>query len=293
MLVSMTGFGRGEYVSDGLKVAVEVKSVNSRFTDISMHLPQSLRQAERALREVVARHIERGKLNITVELDRQEEAELDIAVNPKLIKSYQSLLEQLERTVGLSEPLTLDHFLHFEDIFTTKEEDEAEVADKIDAASQALERALENLREMRTQEGQHLSDDLFARLASMEEMLHSIKERAGDRAPEARKKLQERIKALLGDENFDPERLEQEIAILADRIDITEEIVRLESHIRFFREAMEKDTAVGRRLNFLSQEMNREINTIGAKANDASISHAVVEIKDILEKIREQIQNIE
>jgi len=289
----MTGFGRGEYTANGLRVVVEVKSVNSRYADISMRLPQTLRHAEGALRDVVTRNIERGKLNITVDIERQDEAELDVAVNPSVVKSYRSLLERLKQSAGLSEPLSLNHFLQFDDVFTSKEEDESEIAVKVDAVTQALTKALKNLTEMREQEGRHLSDDLAGRLDGMEEMLGIVKEKAKTRVPDARTRLQERIKALLGDDGFDQERLEQEIAIFADRIDITEEIVRLESHVKFFREAMTKEGAVGRRLNFLSQEMNREINTIGSKANDASISHTVVEMKDILEKIREQIQNIE
>lgn len=293
MLVSMTGFGRGEYSSDGLHVVVEVKSVNSRFADISIRLPQTLRHAENALREVVARSIERGKLNITIDVEKQDEAELDIAVNPSVVKSYRSLLERLKQSAGLDEPLSLSHFLQFENVFATKEEDEKEVATKVGAATKALDKALENLREMREQEGRHLSEDLADRLAKMEKLLETVKSKAKNRVPDARTRLQERIKTLLGDDGFDQERLEQEIALLADRIDITEEIVRLEAHLKFFREAMDKEGAVGRRLNFLTQEMNREINTIGSKANDASISHDVVEMKDILEKIREQIQNIE
>ena len=258
-----------------------------------MRLPQSLRHAEGKLRDVVTHSIERGKLNITIDIEHQDEAELDIAVNPSIIKSYRSLLERLKQSAGLNESLTLNHFLQFDDVFTSKEEDESEIETKVDAVTKALTKALKNLGEMREQEGQHLSEDLAGRLNGMEEMLGIVKQKAETRVPDARTKLQERIKALLGDDGFDQERLEQEIAILADRIDITEEIVRLESHIKFFREAMAKEGAVGRRLNFLSQEMNREINTIGSKANDASISHTVVEMKDILEKIREQIQNIE
>ena len=293
MLVSMTGFGRGEYTADGLRVVVEVKSVNSRFADISIRLPQSLRHAEGTFRDIVTRNIERGKLNITVEIERQDEAELDIAVNPSVVKSYRSLLERLKQSAGVDDPLSLNHFLQFDDVFTSKEEDESEIAAKVDAVSNALGKALKNLSEMREQEGRHLSGDLASRLVTMEELLGTVKKQAETRVPDARTRLQERIKTLLGDDGFDPERLEQEIALLADRIDITEEIVRLESHIKFFREAMDKEGAVGRRLNFLSQEMNREINTIGSKANDATISHVVVEMKDILEKIREQIQNIE
>ncbi len=293
MLVSMTGFGRGESSTDGMKATVEVKSVNNRFCDISIRLPQSIRHKEPELRDLIQKHIERGKLNVSIKLEKQDLAELDITIDPKVVKSYHQLLTNLQESAGLSDPIKMDHFLTFNDLFVAKEEDEEELKTMASLVEKATLSAIENLNVMRANEGGHLAEDLSMRLGNLEDLLEKVKIRADKRVPEAREKFHERINNLIKDESFDKERLELEIAIMADKLDITEETVRLASHIKFFREAMNNDQSVGRKLNFLIQEMNREINTIGSKANDSEIAHYVINMKEILEKIREQIQNIE
>ncbi|HKJ46139.1 MAG TPA: YicC/YloC family endoribonuclease [Balneolales bacterium] len=293
MLVSMTGFGRGESSDNGMTATVEIKSVNSRFSDISIRLPQSLRDKETEFRELIQQHIERGKFNVSIKLEKQDLAELDITIDPKVVASYRQLLTNLKDSAGIKEPISLSHYLSFNDLFVTRESDEEELKAMAVLVRDAIKKALHHLNSMRSQEGGHLAEDLLMRLDNIEDILQLIGKRADERVPEARDKFHERIENLINDDNFDKERLELELAILADKLDITEEIVRLQSHIKFFREAMERNGSVGRKLNFLIQEMNREINTIGSKANDSQISHNVVDLKEILEKIREQIQNIE
>lgn len=289
----MTGFGRGEQANDGLKATVEIKSVNNRYSDITIRMPQSLRHIESDLQDLVRNHVDRGKLNISIKVERQDSAELDIAIDPKVVKSYRNLLQQLKESTGIEDPIRLEHLLSFNELFVTKEEDEQELEIMGDVVRKATVKALDQLKQMREQEGSHLAEDLAMRLENMEVSLEKIERRSAERIPEARNRLHERIQNLVGEEKFDPERLELEIALLADKLDITEEIVRLKAHFKFFREAMKQEGTVGRKLNFLSQEMNREINTIGSKSNDSEIAHDVVELKEILEKIREQIQNIE
>jgi len=293
MLVSMTGFGRGESSNNGITATVEIKSVNSRFSDITIRLPQNLRDKETEFRELIQKQIERGKFNVTVKVEKQNGAELDITIDPKVVTGYKQLLDSLKDSAGIDESVSLSHYLAFNDIFVSRESDEEEIRIMTDLARNAINEAVSNLNTMRRQEGKHLANDLKMRLDIIEKKLKLIEERAKERVPEARTRFQDRIQNLINDDNFDNERLELEIAILADKLDITEEIVRLQSHIKFFREAMDLNGTVGRKLNFLIQEMNREINTIGSKANDSDISHYVVDLKEILEKIREQIQNIE
>ena len=293
MLVSMTGFGRGESSNNGMTATVEIKSVNSRFSDITIRLPQSLREKETEFREQIQQQIERGKFNVTVKVEKRDTAELDITIDPKVIAGYKQLLSSLKEAAGVEEKISLSHYLSFNDVFVSRESDEEEIRQMTVLVHESIKKAVSNLNTMRRQEGEHLANDLKMRLDKIEEILNLIHKRAKERVPEARTRFQDRIQSLINDDNFDNERLELEIAILADKLDITEEIVRLQSHIKFFREAMDSNGTVGRKLNFLIQEMNREINTIGSKANDSDISHHVVDLKEILEKIREQIQNIE
>lgn len=293
MIHSMTGFGRGEYSENGFSVTVELKSLNSRYCDISVRLPQVLQDKESAIREIIQEQFTRGKFNISIRLSQDGMGEPDITFNENVAKGYYRLLQSLADTVGIEQQVTLDHLLEFNNLFTNKEQDDEEVEQWWSVAEKALERAMNQLNKMRRNEGTQLEDDLNKRLQQIDENLESIKTLTKERVPEERRKLHERVTELIEDDTLDEERLEMEIAIIADKIDITEEIVRLQSHIKFFEEALDQDGAMGRRLNFLLQEMNREANTIGSKANSSEISHQVVQVKENLEKIREQVQNVE
>lgn len=293
MITSMTGFGRGEASSDGITVTVELRSVNSRYLDISFRLPQTLQDKELDLKEQLQKHVERGKVNATVRVDKADTGKPEITFNKKLVAGYKEMLNNLREAADIEEPITLDTFLQFNDIFKSREEDEDTLELISELARESLDTAAEELKSMRLQEGRQLENDLNQRVDHIEKMLNIIQEKTDGRAAKTKEQLLERINELIDSDKIDPDRLEMEVAVLVDKMDITEEIVRTQSHIKFFRKAVNNDNSVGRRLNFLSQEINREINTIGSKANDSEISQYVVKAKESLEQIREQVQNVE
>ncbi|MDR8391746.1 YicC family protein [Aliifodinibius sp. S!AR15-10] len=293
MIVSMTGFGRGEASSDGIALTAEIRAVNSRYLDLSIRMPQEIQERELDLKEIVQEKINRGKLNINIRLNQVKTGEPEVTFSEELVKGYKKLLEDLRAAANIDQPVTLRNLMTFNDIFVSREQDEETLETIWELSKEAVNAAIEQLNQMRRQEGKQLENDLHQRITNIDELLEKISVLTKDRAEEAREKLTERLQNLISDESLDPERLEMEVAILADKMDITEEVVRLQSHIKFFREALEQDESVGRRLNFLSQEINREINTIGSKANSSEISKHVVHAKENLEQIREQVQNIE
>jgi uncharacterized protein (TIGR00255 family) len=293
MIISMTGFGRGEASSDGISVTVELKTVNSRYLDISLRLPQSIQDHELDLKELLQEHVERGKLNVSVRVDKSDMGEPDITFNKNLVQGYKKMLNDLREAADIDEPITLGYFLQFNDIFESREQDEETKQLIWDLTKDAAEKAAGELKQMRRQEGSQLEEDLNQRIDHIEEMLNIVKDKVDGRAKEMKEDLLDRINELIDSDKIDPDRLEMEVAMLVDKTDITEEIVRTQSHIKFFRKAVNNDESVGRRLNFLSQEINREINTIGSKANDSEISQHIVKAKESLEQIKEQIQNVE
>lgn len=289
----MTGFGKAEVSAPEHLISVEIKSVNNRYCDISFYLPSQIRSLENKLKEIVSKHVNRGKINVSVRLEKMNQNELDVIVNHDLVKGYLNILNQIKETAEIETPITLEQILQFKDVIQTPEEDIDDLETLEEYIFEAIELATRDLVGMRKDEGNHLEKDLNDRIDAIEEKVSHVKERAILRVPEARKKMKERLNQILEEENFDETRLESEIAILSDRLDITEEVVRMGSHITYFRTALDSTDTVGRKLNFLIQEMNREINTMGSKANDADIAHHVVEMKETLEIIREQVQNIE
>jgi len=293
MAKSMTGFGRAEYTNNNITASVEVKSVNNRYCDISVRLPSLIKQHERKIHEWVQNHITRGKINVSVHLDQRQEALIDIDVDASKAKAYADLLKKLKDESQIQTEVTLQELLRFEDIFVSPEQDEKTISEAMETTRQAMEAALTELNATRYQEGQELKSDLNNRIDLIENKIADIKASVQERIPEARDRLYERIQNLISDSEIDKERIEQEIAIQADKMDVTEELVRLDSHIKFYREVLDQEGPIGQRLHFLLQEMNREINTIGSKANSADVSQQVVFVKETLEKIREQVQNIE
>ena len=293
MITSMTGFGRGESSSNGYQVTVEIRTLNSRYLDISVRMPQSIQDKEIKLKEHVQKVLSRGKVNLNINVDRTKSAGPDIKLNEELVKSYSSILRNLRSAGNIDEPVTVRDLLQFNDIFETRKEDEEEVRVIWDCTKAALETALENLNIMRRKEGQELKGDLSNLITGISKLLDEVTELSDKRAPEIREKLQTRIQRMITDEQVDPDRMEMEIALLVDKMDINEEVIRLQSHLKFFLEALEAKEPVGRRLNFLCQEINRELNTIGSKANDSKVAHHIVLGKEKLEQVREQVQNIE
>jgi len=293
MITSMTGFGRGESSSSGYQVTVEIKTLNSRYLDISVRMPQSIQDKEIKLKECVQKNLSRGKVNLNINVDRTKSAGPDIKLNEELVKSYSSILRNLRSAGNIDEPVTVSDLLQFNDIFETRKEDEKEVRIIWECTENALETALENLNTMRRNEGRELKDDLSNLVTGISSQLDEVIVLSDKRAPEIREKLKTRIQKMITEEQIDPDRMEMEIAILVDKMDINEEVIRLQSHLKFFLEALEAKEPVGRRLNFLCQEINRELNTIGSKANDSTVAHHIVLGKEKLEQVREQVQNIE
>lgn len=293
MIRSMTGFGRGEYSSNGFQVTIEVKTLNSRYLDISSRMPQTVQQHEFDIKEIIQKKLSRGKVHLSVNVEKTVKTGPNITYNEELVKSYGKILEQIKFLANIQEPVQMRDILHFDGIFKSKEEDEEELKFIWECTSKAIDKALDSLNEMRDKEGEELKNDLQNQISGIAEIVKAVEKLSENRVPEVREKLQNRIKSMISDDQIDPERLELEIALIADKMDINEEIIRLNSHLKFFIEAFKSDTPVGRRLNFLSQEINRELNTIGSKANDSTISQHIVLGKEKLEQIREQVQNVE
>ena len=293
MIDSMTGFGRGRAEVRSATATVELRSVNNRFCEISIRLPRNLAEYETEIQNRVKKAFSRGRINVQIQVETTSEQILPIEVNHDAARGYAALLNQLREAAGIHEPLRIEHLLNYSDIFTTHETPDEASAEMWTAVELALEEAVAEMRRMRRQEGSALLADLEARIDAISHQLSRVEERAPTRVAEARERLRARLHDLLQEERVDPDRLELEIALLADRLDITEECVRLRSHLDLFRQALNSENPEGRKLNFISQEINREVNTIGSKANDAEIAHIAVDMKDELEKIREQVQNVE
>jgi len=292
MIASMTGFGRGQAERDGFTATVELRSVNNRYLDVSVRLPRIASLYEPDVLAAIRQAFSRGRITAQIDLKLPTEAELLPRLNLDVARQYLTQLEALRAETGLSDPIRLEHLLALPDLFERPEVPEED--DRIrQVLMDALAQAIEALQATRRQEGVILQADLEARLEAIARRVEAIEARAPERLVEAREKLRARVQELLRDEQVDPDRLELEIVLLADRLDITEECVRLRAHLQHFREALQAEEPSGRRLNFLTQELHREANTIGAKANDATIALLAVEIKEEVEKIREQIQNIE
>ena len=293
MIASMTGFGRGEVAKKGMSATVEVRGVNSRYLDVTTRLPRLLSQREKDIKEIVRASINRGNLTISVTLEEDSNGSVPVTVNKTAAKAYVKLLNELRKTAKIREKVRLEHVLKFSEVFEVPRE---ELSDERQwsVVERALRTALESFNSMRRAEGNELAKDLQRRIEQMMQTVDTIEELSHNRIPEERKRLHERIAQLLEDKVVvDQNRLELEIALLADKLDVTEECVRFRSHTKFFLEAMSSGEPAGRKLNFLVQEINREVNTIGSKTNDSAIAHLVVQMKEELEKVREQIQNIE
>jgi len=293
MIISMTGYGRAEVSRNGLNITAEVRSVNNRFLEITTRLPRTLSRRENDFKDLVKSKLSRGSLNAVVKFERKSDSVPQLTVDTSTAKSYYNLLNQLRKAVKIRESVKLEHLLTFSEFFEGPSEEDV-TDEEWGSVKETMLKALDELNVMRRNEGQELSKDLKSRINWIDSKISDIAERSKERIPQEHKRLQERIVQLLDDRRIvDQNRLELEVAILADKFDVTEECVRFNSHNKFFIEAMESSEPAGRKLGFLLQEMNREANTIGSKSNDAEISHSVVAIKEELEKIREQLQNVE
>ena len=293
MIRSMTAYGRGEHTSKDTRFTVEIKSVNNRYRDIIVRSPKSLQALEDDIRSQVASRTQRGRIEVFIQMEKGgEEVEYDLELNMPLVKSYLRIFKQLGETFGLDKNISLESVSQMRDVILVKSV-EVDVESVRAALRVVLELALDSYDAMRNQEGKAIEDDFHKRLQLIEAYLNDIKERAPNASNGYEKRLKDKMKRMSADMEIDENRLIQEVAIFSERCDMTEEVVRAMSHLKQFRHYMDMEDAIGRRLDFLLQEINREVNTLSSKAQESSISAKAVEIKAELEKIREQAQNVE
>ncbi len=293
MIKSMTAFAKATFTQETLTADFTVRSYNSRYLDFAVHLPESCQPFEEDIKKIMGQYHSRGRMDIRVTLiDEAQDQDL-FEVDEIKTRAYFKALKQIQDLLGISRDISLDTVLGARQIITAAKRQMDQDALK-QVLCKAAEAAAKELDGMRRQEGDNLFQDLTARLSDIEARMKEIQTQAA-LVPETYKdRLKERLAVLTEDaDQIDPVRLAQEVAILADKSDVSEEIVRIHSHIKLFREIMDANESQGRKLNFLIQEFNREFNTIGSKAGNAMLSHAVVDLKSELEKIREQVQNIE
>ncbi len=290
---SMTGYGRGECVKEGFKFTVELNSVNRKQSDVTINLPKEMVELEPRIRDVINSQLSRGRINVVVAYHRgNAKAEDQIELDMALAKAYHRAIQKLQKQIKVNGTLTLDAILRAPGVLKLAESS-VDVEAIWPNVETALRKALVQMVKMREKEGKFLSNDLTQRLDGISAGIDQVRNAAPATVTRYREQLHARVKEAGLTVPLDDERLLKEVVIFADRCDITEELTRMASHLKQFREHLNSNEPVGRTLDFLTQEMNREINTIGSKANAAEISQQVVKMKAELEKIREQIQNIE
>jgi uncharacterized protein (TIGR00255 family) len=293
MIKSMTGFAAAEVIDGDISVSADIRAVNSRYLDLALRIPPNYAGLEEKIKAVVNRKIARGRLEVKIQIKDATEGGVSFEIDWARAEGMYAALNQLADQLGLDSDITVDHLLSVGGMI--KPVDTIDDSDKAwQTVDACLSRAIADLETMRCKEGDFIANDLFARLDLIETSLMDIKSSSADLIERYQERLKERIAVLTQETvEIDAARLAQEAAFLADRSDISEEIVRAESHIEQFRQIMRSDESGGRKLNFLLQELHREFNTIGSKIGHAETAHKVVEVKAELEKIREQIQNVE
>ncbi|MDO9558338.1 MAG: YicC/YloC family endoribonuclease [Syntrophales bacterium] len=294
MVRSMTGYGRAEAILDGQKMVVEIKSLNHRFLEISLRIPASLSALEMEIKKKIAEPLLRGKIEATIRRDAQGSTENGhfLALNLPLAQNYYNLLTQLKQSLNLKDDIRLEMIAAQKDVFLPVEPSQDMTA-LWQRLAMVLDEALAGLMDMRRREGEILVRDLSARLDLMALLLNGIEAKTPRVVLEYQRRLTDRVREMTSGLMIDEARLSQEVAIFAEKSDITEEIVRFRSHLGQFQEMLNSEDAIGRKVDFLIQEMNREVNTLGSKSSDADISRQVIEIKSELAKLREQVQNLE
>jgi len=292
MIRSMTGYGKKDVASDNAGVTVEIRSVNHRFLEVAVRVPRSLAQLEDPIRKAVQQRCLRGRVDVSVSVHAAGGSLKTVQIDQALAKQYHGALKKLQKSLGLKGTIDISLLAGFRDIVSiTDEPVDTEHLGK--TVLRALGGALTDREKMRKREGDALAKDLISHLDAIRTAKSTVAERAPELATNAFGRMKGRIEALLQAEIPDPARLQQELALYADRSDISEELVRLESHMLQFDQTLRSKESVGKTLEFLLQEMGREVNTIGSKANDADIAALVVRMKAELEKLREQVQNVE
>lgn len=299
-LKSMTGFGRGEYRADGLDLVVEIKAVNHRYSEIVIRMPRVLNALEDRMRRLIAGAVNRGRIDLFVTLEDRRPGLKTVSVDKELAIAYHNALRELAAIAGadltkISVEEQFSCLLRYPELLTSTQI-EGDAESYWEPLQQALQAAMNQLVEMRCREGAHLGGDLSGRIDLLDQLVTQVEARMPEVVVDYEKRLRERLnEIMLKDKTIsvDPARLAQEVVLFADKTSVTEEMVRLRSHMKQFRHIIVSGGSVGRKLDFIVQEMNREANTIASKANDSAVAHMVVDMKSELEKIREQVQNIE
>ena len=292
MIKSMTGFGRCEISNEKRKITVELKSVNHRYLDVNIRMPKKLNFFESAIRTLLKEYMQRGKVDMFISYEDYSEQTLAVKYNATIAKEYLTYLQQMADEFNLENDIRVSSLSRYPEVLTMEEQsaDEDELWSDL---SQAIREACTQFVATRTTEGEHLKQDLVEKLHHMRDNVDKVEQRAPQIIAEYRSKLMEKVNELLGDTQIDEARLSTEIVLFADKICTDEETVRLKSHITSMLNALERSEGIGRKLDFIAQEMNREANTILSKSNDLETSDIAIELKTEIEKVREQIQNIE
>ena len=292
MIKSITGFGRCEVAENNRKFTVEMKSVNHRYLDVNIKMPKKLNFFESAIRSELKNYISRGKVDMFITYEDFSENNTTVRYNRELAEEYLTYLRKMAADFGLDDDIRVSTLSKYPEVFTMEEQtmDEEELWKEL---QKAIKGASEMFVQTRITEGEHLRDDLIDKLDNMLKLVDFISERSPEIITEYKNKLEEKVKDLLADVNVDEGRLLTEVTIFADKVCVDEEIVRLRSHIETTKKTLVEGGSIGRKLDFIAQEMNREANTILSKANDLEISNCAIELKTEIEKVREQIQNIE
>ena len=288
----MTGYGRGEQTVNGYNITVELRSVNNRYLDCNVRIPRLYLFAEESIKSRVQNTISRGKVDVFVTLESTGEQKLKVNLNKPVAEGYHAALRELAETYGLADDISVSLLSRFPEVLVAEkaEEDVEQMAKDICCV---LDKALNDFDQMRTREGARLKEDILSRAATIEKKVALVEQRSPETVSEYRARLEARMNEVLSNTQIDPARILTEAAIFADKVAVDEETVRLYSHITQLRDMLDKGGAIGRKLDFLIQEFNREANTIGSKCSDIEIARHVVDVKAEIEKIREQIQNLE
>lgn len=290
---SMTGYGKGNSITDSARYTAEIKTVNHRYTDVSVKLPRALMFLENEVKKWVANVLHRGKVDVYISRDSDAAEALRPQLNSEVAQAYVQVYQELIERFGLAQDVPISMLAAQKDVIVMSEP-EIDASNAREGLKHAVDEALEATVQMRRAEGKSMEEDIVARLRTLEDLLHAIELRTPQVVEEWQQKLHKRLDNLLQEaDEVDPQRLAQEVAVFADRCDISEEVVRFNSHIAQMRDLLTRDGAIGRQMDFLLQELNREANTMGSKSNDAELTRNVVALKAELEKIREQVQNIE
>lgn len=292
MIKSMTGFGRYEIAEGERKITVEMKSVNHRYLDVSVKMPKKLSFFETAIRSELKNYIQRGKVDVFITYEDFTESNICVKYNREVAAEYVKYLEQMQKDFSLDNDIRVSTLSRYPEVFSMEEQtvDEEELWKLLD---KAIKGAVEGFVASRIKEGENLRDDLIAKLDGMLEHVDFIEKRSPEIITEYRQKLEDKVKELLGDAQVDESRLLMEVTIFADKVCVDEELVRLRSHIEMTKDNLMQGGSIGRKLDFIAQEMNREANTILSKTNNLEISNHAIDLKTEIEKVREQIQNIE